>query len=329
LDKISGEPNTLSDFDRSLDDFCENSFDVSSERSSPFPTIDEVIERAKIIFSALGKGEWDLYIHHQESRNEEEGQRIEEFVSKPEEEQLGIEEETIDQSINGDAAIDSDDVVKAGNNDSLDVDVINELILGSSLSKWRLTVVELNAMLLHVATSTFSDKEDIMLKIFHHMKELENIGLKQSAPNADTYTIILTFSQRSGHCSISAVDIASMMLENAPPEDELGMEQAILQNDDDFILERDTLEVAMNVFVEQLDIKSAEKLLQWALNQGVYIHPVTFRSILNLYKSHDNQEKALEIIQKCIEVRGHISSMNCDVFFTNDIKKCFARSGDA
>ena len=238
--------------------------DISNECSAEIPyllAIDEVIEKAKVMLIVMNADERNLYTYYQDIQSEG---RNEGFMNE-----LAIEKSMIDHPF---------------------VNVINELLLGSNLSKWPLSTVEFNTILALVATSAFYGKENTLLEIYHHMKELEGIGLKDSAPNSDTYTIMLNFFRRSEHGNNVSIELASMLL--------LDKEES-----DSFFLDEDAFKIGIKVFVEQLDTKSAEKLLRLALEQGLYVDPEIFKSMLSLYKGQYEEEKSLEIVQLCIQVR--------------------------
>lgn len=183
---------------------------------------------------------------------------------------------------------------------------IIELLEGSSFNKWILCADEFNVLLLHVATSNDPDKIEKLLDIFLHMKELESSGRNSCGPNADTFAIIFSFLERFPGASSIAYDIAKEMIDNIYIlNDSPSIDTGYGQNEQKFTINEECLNAAMRIFTKRLDIYNAERLMHFSLDfgEGVRVSPNVFGMMLLLYKCENLQDKAADLIKKCIEVR--------------------------
>ena len=186
-------------------------------------------------------------------------------------------------------------------------ELVDELLLGSSMNKWALSSDEFNVLLLHVATSTESEKIAKLLDIYLHMKELEASGHSDAGPNSNTYAILLDVLDRTPGASAIAADVCKQMMDRVTDDFESAGESAADDEETEkFMMSEETLSIAMRIHTKRLDIEGAESLMKLALSDsggGIRVSPQAFKMLLLLYKSSNQQDKAVELIRTCLEVR--------------------------
>lgn len=188
---------------------------------------------------------------------------------------------------------------------------VDELLMGSCANKWALRSDEFNLLILHVATSLENDMIEKVLDIFLHMKELESSGRVDAGPNPTTYAILLNLFESHPGASAIAYDICNQIVGCIKLNHEKMLDNGINEIDcPKMIINEDSLNAAMRIQTRRLDMEGAEIIMKYALSEGsggVRVSPNAFKMMLLLYKSFDEQNKALHLIEACIEVR-HLTS---------------------
>ena len=184
---------------------------------------------------------------------------------------------------------------------------VDELLMGSCANKWALRSDEFNLLILHVATSLENDKIEKILDIFLHMKELESSGRVDAGPNPTTYAILLNLFESHPGASAIAYDICNQIVGSIKLNHEKMLDNGINETDcPKMIINEDSLNAALRIQTRRLDMEGAETIMDYALSEGsggVRVGPNAFKMMLLLYKSFDEQNKALHLIEDCIEVR--------------------------
>ena len=200
---------------------------------------------------------------------------------------------------------DTCDIITGDNSENTDDrgdDFVEELLTGSSTNRWALHSDEFNVLLLNVATSTSSDKLGKMLDIYLHMKELEASGHAYAGPNSDTYAILFSVFDHNLGASAIAFELCNQMIEHLTN----CVESSGDEEQEKIVMSEETLEIAMRIQAKRLNVDGAESIMNWALSDrggGIMVNPNVFKMLLVLYKSQNQQEKALELIKTCLEVR--------------------------
>jgi hypothetical protein len=183
---------------------------------------------------------------------------------------------------------------------------VDELLMGSCANKWALRSDEFNLLILHVATSLENDKIEKILDIFLHMKELESSGRVDAGPNPTTYAILLNLFESHPGASAIAYDICNQIVGSILNHEKM-LDNGINETDcPKMIINEDSLNAALRIQTRRLDMEGAETIMDYALSEGsggVRVGPNAFKMMLLLYKSFDEQNKALHLIEDCIEVR--------------------------
>jgi len=186
---------------------------------------------------------------------------------------------------------------------------VDELLMGSCANKWALRSDEFNLLILHVATSLKNDKIEKVLDIFLHMKELESSGRVDAGPNPTTYAILLNLFESHPGASAIAYDICNQLVECIKLNHEKMLDNEINEADcPKMIINEDSLNAALRIQTRRLDMEGAETIMDYALSEGsggLRVSPNAFKMMLLLYKSFEEQNKALHLIEACIEVRHH------------------------
>ena len=282
------------DLDESIDeDLDEDKYanDESMETIETYP-LNLAMMRAQALISSMRKSDWSIVKEKIDFKGKLDIDESEDALIS---DLFGDDEEVEDKTIS-DVSIDHPD--------SRGDELVDELLLGSSSNQYFLHSDEFNVLLLHVATSTAPDRLKKLLSIFTHMQELEASGNLHSGPNPDTYSILLNFFDRVPEASLIALELCNQMISSIN-------ENSVISNkfkSEEPAMKEDTLEIAMKIQTNRLNIEGAENLMSWALGEsgrGITISPHTFKLMLLLYKSDNQQEKALELIKTCLEVRLH------------------------
>ena len=272
----------------------------------------DLLMRSKSLLSVMHKKHWKLYRQSQKLDDVD----IDSFDSDVLLMTSDIvEEEVMDEALDDEALdddlfqIDEKNTDVASENEELKIlisSLINELMLGARSNKWQLTSHELNLLLTFVGISNMDDKAEILLKIYLLMDEFRRSGVIDAAPNADTYTILMTLLDQSENATAVAAELGLRMMKHGDLRHRDVHEDHKIEDleSDHFHLDENLLHIAMKVFTKRFDQTNAEILINWAKeNSDLNISPYTYKSLFRLYRSDNQQEKALKLIRECMEVR--------------------------
>ena len=71
---------------------------------------------------------------------------------------------------------------------------------------------------------------------------------------------------------------------------------------DSFVLDERTLSIGMQILSKRLDLRTAERLIDWAISDGIEINTHVYGKLLSIYKMENRQDEALCTIIRCIKV---------------------------
>jgi hypothetical protein len=151
-----------------------------------------------------------------------------------------------------------------------------------------LSTGDYNVLLLSIATSFLHTDDTIMLMLraYRQMYEMGEAGL-DCAPDASTFTILMITLDRRAKAPISAIDICRKMIDS-------GVE-----------LNSDAFAEAISCLEKRNNIKDTERLMNLSHENKIGEIDVprsAWLTLLNMYKNENLQEKALDLVEKCIEV---------------------------
>ncbi len=325
LQQQEGDENKFDNKNSSLIDMLDD-YDNDSDRNVPTANenddeifvydVDELLFRIKSLSAVMYREDWELFrqFQHQEHNIKDIGEN-DGYSSATVESFVGDQNQTLFSSSDAMEETHVDDEIllqtsQEGNEKTLAQQsptskmLIDELLLGTRLNKWQLKTEEFNLLLFFVATTNIHDKAEHLLNTYLYMKELGSSGIKTSAPNSDTYIILMTLLERSENTTAVAAELASRMLkyyeDKKQRSGDYDDDNALTQ---DFELKEESLNTAMGIFAKRLDIGKAESLMEWAMNDEVPIRLSTYQSMLRLFKAENYQEKALNLLETFIKVR--------------------------
>jgi pentatricopeptide repeat protein len=176
------------------------------------------------------------------------------------------------------------------------VNDIRDLLEWTSFGEILLSTADYNVVLLQLATSTLQTDEVIkmMVKTYRHMTE---VGRSDTgcAPDAITYTILMVALDRRARAPSSAAEICrKMMSSNVKLRPE-----AVVQG--------------IHAFQRRNNVIDAECLLNCALDSESHetTVPITaWLGLLQMYKHHDMQQEAVNLITRCIQVSYEFGAFN-------------------
>jgi len=177
---------------------------------------------------------------------------------------------------------------------------IEELLTGASMDKWTLSTRDYNTLLLYVITfaSDFDEKVKRLISVYSQMLELQKSGIKSVSPDCNTFSILLTSLNQSNRSRGTALEICNHALSHLIPDDTDNLTESETSRIE---LDHDLLTACMKTLGRRRKLKAAEQLLDMALSrEDVNVRPNVFRMMLDLYKTVDSQEKAIDIVRKCL-----------------------------
>lgn len=254
-------------------------------------SIKDVVSKCLSLVNMMRKSEWELC-----------DKAVEDIKNAVKEKEDEHEEELL-LNLFGESE-DTDDVIFDHDRGE---EFVEEIISGSSAMKYSLKANEFNVLLLHVAMSSRKDKVEKLLDIYLHMSELAKSGWKNSGPNGDTYTILLSLFNSVPGCSQIGYEVYSQMMKRITEVSKDGSLDFDEENPLPF--NEECLDASMRMLLRRLDIEGAENLMDFALSDasnGVRVSTSAFQIMHLLYKSDNEQEKALKLVDECIEVRTNL-----------------------
>lgn len=165
---------------------------------------------------------------------------------------------------------------------------IEELLEEAAFGEVKLSTTDYNAMLIRIATSPLPTDDVVapMLKVYRHMSELVESGAECS-PDATTYTILMTALDRRANAPLSAADICRQMMDS-------GIE-----------LSSEACFHGMSFLNRTNDIASMERLMNLIVDRKTFQVPLwAWMSLLRVYKNENAQQKALDLLERCIETNN-------------------------
>lgn len=247
------------------------------DEDSDFKLNRNSIAPALALLRTMNQQDWRLYDGTVEDADVMEDQFEDEFA----EEAMQISSEN-EQENTQDSEVPIDDANCLDN--------FQHLLARAKVGAIDLQTAEYNAILARLAVASELDPDEIsvlLMNVYWQMTKLASDGNQDAAPNSDTYEILLlTLSHRLGSIK-TAADLVKSMIENRAawtPE---------------------TLVAAMHVLERRTLLDTAMEMLYNVVDDSDRIFKVpnrAFHSLLNMTKSVDAQDTALEVIQVCIKV---------------------------
>lgn len=189
---------------------------------------------------------------------------------------------------------------------------IEELLAGASVNKWILSTRDYNTLLLYIITFTsdFDERVKRLIRVYSQMLELQDSGVKTVSPDCNTFSILLTCLNQSNRSRGISLEICNHALSRLIPEDAIESETLRIE------LDHDLLTACMRTLGRRRKLEDAERLLDMALKSNkIDVQPNVFRMMLDLYKTVDSQEKAIDIVRKCL-YDENLNSTNPDALHT-------------
>ena len=167
---------------------------------------------------------------------------------------------------------------------------VQDLLAMAERGEVDLHTDEYNAVLALFSLSSEIDPDDIssiLMRTYHQMKKFGKRGLSGSAPNAETYEILLLALGNRVGSSKTGVDIVRTMLKDLSEWTPEAMVAAIR------VLEN------RNMLSDGMDIL---KVVVCQDDRSFRIPLRFFHSLINIAKDLDEQDQSIEIIRSCLKV---------------------------